>query len=660
VAEATALRTIVADGWELTAAGMRRERGGDVHADLLLANGVPVYAARVALFSPAERAAFAQAATGPGRPDADAIASALLALAPDILAGMQESDAPRRTQADQLVALAHDAGVVLFRTPEGDPYADIPSGDHRETWPLRAKHVRQWLARQFYALHAKAPGSQAMQDALGVLEGRALYDGETQPVFVRVAGAGGAVYLDLADDQWRAVEIRADGWEIVPSAPVRFRRAKGMLALPDPAAGGSLDELRPFLNLPDDDAWALTLAWLLQALRPTGPYPVLTLNGEQGSAKSTTARVVRALVDPSTVPLRRPPRDDRDLMIAASNAWTVVLDNLSGLPAWLSDTLCVLSTGGGYATRELYANADETLFDAQRPVILTGIEDVVTRGDLLDRSLALTLPAIPDERRRTEATFWRDFDAARPRILGALLTRVATALATVDTLQLDARPRMADFAQWVAAGEDAAGRARFLDAYATNRASAHDSALDGSLLAGALQAFMNGRQGWQGTAGDLLAELRDHVTDKGRDSRAWPKTPRALSGQLRRLAPHLRATGLALDFGERAGRSRARLLTIARRAAGDVQSEQGRTQPSAPSAPSAPGENPQPHAKTAPERADGEMQAYSHQAAPTPAGRAYETCPRCGEPHLDRYPSGNARCLSCAHYVARDARQEGG
>src|SRR5262249_45420596 len=152
--------------------------------------------------------------------------------------------------------------------------------------------------------------------------------------------------------------------------------------------------------------WYLLVAWMLAALRPQGPYPLLCLHGEQGSAKSTLARLLRASIDPNAANLRSDPREGRDVMIAATNGWVIALDNLSSLQPWLSDCLCRLATGGGYATRELYSDNEEFILDAQRPVVLTSIEDLASRGDLLDRAIVETLPAIPEERRRPEKELW--------------------------------------------------------------------------------------------------------------------------------------------------------------------------------------------------------------------------------------------------------------
>jgi hypothetical protein len=282
---------------------------------------------------------------------------------------------------------------------------------------------------------------------MGILEGEALFNGPEQAVFIRLAEHEDAIYLDLTNATWEVVEVTAQGWRVLQRPPVNFLRRAGMLPLPRPEAGGSLADLRPFVNVSNDVDWRIVVAWLVAALRPCGPYPVLTLHGEQGAAKSTLARLLRALVDPNQAPLRAEPRGVRDLMEAAANAWMLAFDNLSHLPPWLSDALCRLATGGGFGTRALFTNQEEALFDAQRPVLLTGIDEVVTRGDLLDRSLLVYLPEIPDKNRRPEDEFWQDFAVVRPRILGALLDAVSAALHRLPTVQASPLPRMADFAK---------------------------------------------------------------------------------------------------------------------------------------------------------------------------------------------------------------------
>jgi hypothetical protein len=486
------------------------------------------------------------------------------------LAADTAQDGGRRpSQADVLVALAKD-NVELFHTPGGhdsEGYATVVVNDHKETWPINAKGFRRWLSRLHWEQSEKAPSSEALQAALNVLSAMAVHDGPEHPVAVRMAERNGAIFLDLADDKWQVVEITAQGWRIVTDPSLKFIRRRGMLPLPAPVAGGSLNELRALVNLPDDDSWILFIAWLVAALRPGRPFPVLAVNGEQGSAKTSLCRMARALIDPNQAPLRRPPREDRDLMIAATNGWIVAFDNLSGIAPAFSDALCLLSTGGGFSTRELYTDADEKLFDATRPIMLNGIEDLATRPDLLDRALCLTLPTIPDQARRDERLLWGEFERIRPRVLGALLDAVAAALRNLSSTRLPALPRMADFALWVSAAESALPweRGAFLAAYMGNRGAANELALEASIVGGPILSLIATVPLWEGTARELLKALEagpaDEATKKHRD---WPTSPRKLSGELRRLAPNLRRAGVEVTFNREPGGQRRRVIRVER------------------------------------------------------------------------------------------------
>ena len=235
------------------------------------------------------------------------------------------------------------------------------------------------------------------------MEARAQFDGPERLVHLRVAEHEGALYLDLADDHWRAVEATPAGWQVISAPPVRFRRSPGLLPLPAPQRSGSILALQSLLNLASYDDFILLVAWLLAALRPMGPYPLLALAGEQGSAKTVTCKLLKALIDPSIAPVRTLPREERELMIAANNTHALAFDNVSGVPAWLSDALCRLASGGSLAVRQLYTDDTEVLFEAARPMLLNGIEDVVGRPDLADRAIVLTLPPISEAQRRPEA-----------------------------------------------------------------------------------------------------------------------------------------------------------------------------------------------------------------------------------------------------------------
>jgi hypothetical protein len=487
-------------------------------------------------------------------------------------------------QADILIELAQSAD--LFHAPDGTAFADIDINSHRETWSIRSKGFKRWLARRFYEATQGAPSSEALQSALNVIEAKAHFDAPERVVHIRVGGLDGRLYLDLCDETWRAVEIDITGWRVIDTPPVRFRRAAGMQPLPIPVLGGSVETLRSFLNVQSQNDFVLVVAWALAALRNRGPYPVIVLSGEQGSAKSTFSSILRALLDPNTAPLRALPREDRDLFIAASNGHVLAFDNVSRLPAWISDTLCRLATGGGFAVRQLYTDQDEVLFDASRPVILNGIEEIVTRPDLADRAVFLTLEPIPEERRRPEQELWAAFEAERPRILGVLLDTVVEGLKRLPETRLEQLPRMADFALWATACETALWPAgAFWAAYCGNRDEAVEGVIDADPIAAAVRATMATRTLWTGTASNLLGALADAAGDRVAKSNNWPDSPRALAGRLRRAATFLRKIGIEISFG-REGRARTRTIQISTTHGFCVTDNAG-TLPSAPSASSA-------------------------------------------------------------------------
>lgn len=465
------------------------------------------------------------------------------------------------TQADILINLAEAAQT--FHTLDGTAYADIEVNGHRETWSIRAKGFRRWLTQRYFHATQGAPSSEALQSALNVIEAKAHFEAAEKEVHIRVGGLDGRLYLDLCDAEWQAVEIDSTGWRVIENPPVRFRRAAGMLDLPMPVKGGSIDELRPFLNVGSDADLVLAVSWLVAALRNHGPYPPVALAGEQGSAKSTFSAVLRSLIDPNTSALRTLPREDRDLFIAATNGYVLAFDNVSGLQPWISDSLCRLATGGGFAVRQLYSDQEEVLFAAERPIILNGIEDIVTRADLADRAIILTLEPIPEDKRRPEAELWSAFEIARPRILGALLDAVVEAIKRLPETHLEKLPRMADFALWATAAESALWPAgTFGAAYCGNRDDAVESVIEADPVAEAVRTLMTSRTVWTGGFTDLLEALGGVIGEGASKSRkSWPDNTRALSGRLRRAATFLRKVGIEIIFGRR-GHGRTRTVTI--------------------------------------------------------------------------------------------------
>ena len=459
----------------------------------------------------------------------------------------------KKSQATQLVQLVLDEGCELFHDDEQRAYASMHVNGHIETWPIRRKGFRQWLSHRYFSVNKTSPSAQAVQDALGVLEGRALHLGKEETVYVRVGGNDHDIFLDLGSPDWTMAHITSHGWTVVPHGKVKFRRGSSMKALPIPKPGGNLEKLlKPFLNLNSENDWNLVIGFLVAALQPNGPKLIIEADGEQGSGKSTFLEVLKKILDPNKAEKRSAPKDERDLMIGTSNNWIMALDNLSVIPAWLSDALCRLSTGGALTTRTLYTDDDETMLEAKRPVIINGIGGVATRPDLLDRAILLKLPQIPEDHRRPERAFWNEFEAVSDQILGAVCDAASCALRHIGNTQLESLERMADAVLWVTAAEQTLGWASgsFQQAYHANRSTGNETALESSLIYEPLCQLLTQTDNniWDGRPSELLTELNVIVGDQKTKTKEWPASARKLRAALQRLAPNLRAIGIKVEF----------------------------------------------------------------------------------------------------------------
>ncbi len=433
-----------------------------------------------------------------------------------------------------------DYSAVLFRDPAGLAWARINGECH----PVRSTTFRRHIQRKFYHLEGKAPHTQAVQEAIEQAEGKALFEGRfTKKVHVRNAYQEGKIFIDLGDEDKTIAEVTEGGYNNLTTEATYFHRPSGLEALPIPKQG-QIEDLKRFLNYESEGDFKLLIAWMLAALNPDIACPILILQGEQGSAKSTTSKIIRALTDPNTAPIRTAPRDERELIIQGENARVICLDNLSGVKSWLSDALCRICTGGGFSARKLYTDSEEKIFQIRRPIILNGIDDIATRGDLLDRAIVLSLPAIPQGKRKDESTFWNEFEQAKPGIFGALLVGLCHGLKYQDEIKLNRLPRMADFARWVQAATKAYAWNDVVSLYFNNRNNAVETGLDSDILASAIRKIVANTSEYRNTATHLIEKIKEVSPDT--NERYLPTT-RTLKSRLTRLSPALRQIGITWD-----------------------------------------------------------------------------------------------------------------
>ena len=274
--------------------------------------------------------------------------------------------------------------IEVFHDEHKRPYASVLLGGHVEHLEIGSETFTQHLDAVAYRKWKRGLMKHQHDEVVSVLRAKAIHEGPTHPVHLRVAPGDSSLYIDLVDkDRW-SVEVTAQGWTLTQTPPVRFCRPPMMAALPTPMRGGQINDLRPFLNC-TDGGFKMIVGFILASFRAKGPYPILELVGEKGTSKSTTTRLVQALIDPSQGHLGSPISSEEQLAMRAKHSWLVTLDNCSGATDSLSDMLCRLATGGAFTKRELYTNTTQITMDYCRPCVINGIENIAKRADLLDR-----------------------------------------------------------------------------------------------------------------------------------------------------------------------------------------------------------------------------------------------------------------------------------
>jgi hypothetical protein len=453
-----------------------------------------------------------------------------------------------KKQAELLLDII-EAEAKLFRSRDGHgAFASMTVDNHRESWPIGSRGFQNWLRARYYDLHARTvPNREAFSNAMAMVEAHATRAPEI-PTYLRCASADGKIYIDLCDSLWRIIEVSREGYRILGASPVVFRRSPSMSELPAPTSGGSIDDLRRFVNCSEED-FVLLVGAMVTALRGQMPFPIVAVAGVQGSGKTGVTMIYRSLIDPNQAPIRGMPRNEDNIDVAADNAYVLAFDNMSSIPGWLSDKFCQLSTGAGQTKRTLFRNRDQEVFYAARPLIINSIADIAERADMADRCIMLDLDAIAPSKRRDDREVREEFLAARPAILGALLDLLVVGLNELPTVKLIDPPRMIDTARWATActmrhwHPEAFMKAlrRKLDR------SSHDI-VEKSPIANVLLVLVDyeGAE-WRGTPTQLYEELSNKVSPETRKARSWPDGVAAFGKELRRLIPSLQAAGLEVE-----------------------------------------------------------------------------------------------------------------
>lgn len=448
------------------------------------------------------------------------------------------------TGAVQLYKLAKDQGVVTFRAESGAGiFVRYPNNGRHEIAPLASERFRSWLVMRYFMAVGREARTTEQTGVLSLLQAEA-WNEPPKKLHVRLAGASGKVYLDLADEGHRAVVIDRNGWTVTSSYDVWFLRSPAMLPLPEPEPGGSLADLKPFINCEEEDL-AMITAWLVASMNPAGPFPVLAVSAEQGSGKSTLTTLLKQIIDPDSAPRLGMFKGADDLFATAASRWVLAYDNIGRLTEEDSNHLCRLATGGGLSKRQLYSDNEAVSISAMRPVILNGISLTIGRMDLLDRSYPVRL--LPIKTRMLESEYYCRLDELRPRLLGALCTAVSSALREEDYTP-EGLSRMADAGAFVLRAERGGGlpwgRGYFAKVLRSREEGKLEEAMADDSVAQKILTLAD-CGGWTGSMRGLLASILESVEPEER--KFLPSTPRGLGRRLDEIAPLLRSAGVRME-----------------------------------------------------------------------------------------------------------------
>jgi hypothetical protein len=493
----------------------------------------------------------------------------LAALDPELGSDVRRGRPPGRDAHARLMQIVEKAGVELIHSPDGQPYAIVPIAEHTECWDVRGKTLDGWIRRTYYRCHTASPPRESLAQVVELLAAQAQFDGPERRVHRRIGGDFDEMFIDLADADSRVVAIRADGsWRVLKSAPIAFVREEGMLALPVPEGGGSIDDLRPLTNA-DDTGWALIRGALLAAYHPYGPYFTTLITGPAGSGKSSLGRWFARLVDPHSAQFLAGTAKPSDVIVTAARSWLVAMDNVSHITRPMSDLLCTLSTGAGDRKRALYSNADAFSLEAKRPTLITSIGHVVTRPDLVSRSVPVTLEVLASRTRRSERELEAEFERVRGRVFGGIVQALAGALHHLPATRLDEPPRMADATLFVTAAEGAMGiePGGFHAALRAAQGEALEESVGASPFVEAVVRLIEQQHEFCGSATQLLAAAAG-IAPILAGQRGWPPTSSAATTQLQEHQITLARRSIKLETGIRTpGGNRDRRLRITKAAA---------------------------------------------------------------------------------------------
>jgi hypothetical protein len=464
--------------------------------------------------------------------------------------------------------------LQVFKDQFNKYYVTIRINEHIECIPLDSDRFRKIVQKEYYEKEKRPLNKDKINEIVSLLETQMIFDGKVEKfeLSLRVASRKeepDVFYYDLTNSDWDIIKVSSDGWEIIKNNEIplfkRYETNCSPQVLPSPSSNkdnekGFKQFLRLF-NLQSDDDKILLSVYLISLFIPCISKAILVVKGDGGGAKTTAFKMLKRIVDPSSVDNFSFSKQYNDLIQTLEHQYVVFFDNVSTISNDHSDLLCKAVTGAGFSKRALYTNDGDIVYNFKRCIGINGINLVTTRADFLDRSLIIKFKRIEENARRKEQDIDKEFEWLKPFVLGHIFDVLVAVLRYREEHQnekiLEKLPRMADFAEWGEIISRCLGypENKFTRLYSENISEQNDEVVESSPVAEAILIFMDGRNSeWNGSPTQLHKELGDVVDQTKpelRRSGMWPKTSSELTKKINEVTPNLKAKGIEAVTGEK-------------------------------------------------------------------------------------------------------------
>lgn len=374
-------------------------------------------------------------------------------------------------------------------------------------------------------------------------------------VLPRVAPIEDGIEIDLMNDRFQTVQITGSSTSVRNTAVSFFARPAEARALPVPVLDDTADIglLRSYINV-KGVAFHLLVAYITFTIASpkidSSKFVFLVLRGAQGTGKTFASKVIKNLIDPSSIDAQTLPNAARDLGIMLQACQLALVDNVRALSPEMSDLLCMASTGGVTVQRKLYTDEGLKALKLHGAILFNGIHPFMGQSDFSDRTVCIELAPIGSEVRRSDSELLRALESDQPRILGGLYKLIQQVLQVLPDVRADAPTRMVEFCRWLAAVEQVMQleTLSLQDAYKATLVDSQLESLMDNPLAAVLLQFAEQQEGWSGTPTDLYQELSKTASFTHQRSRAWPSSAASMSKRLHGLQGPLLSQGVEIHI----------------------------------------------------------------------------------------------------------------